>query len=153
MTHRSSSWQFIHLYIRLENFQCVEPIKVKIKLSLCFNWAPRYEDVLGTGGTDPRILDLSTRWSWVVSFAHRPLYPKENSPWYPLDRRLGGPQSRSGRGGKGKNSQPLPGLEPPIMQPVTQGYITELYRHQPIQNPIKISSEVSKKKSRRRDEH
>jgi hypothetical protein len=29
------------------------------------------------------------------------------SPWYPLDRRLGGPQSRSGRGGEDKNFQPL----------------------------------------------
>jgi hypothetical protein len=32
------------------------------------------------------------------------------SPWYPLDRRLGGPQSRSGRGGEEKNSQSLPGI-------------------------------------------
>jgi hypothetical protein len=31
---------------------------------------------------------------------------------YPLDRRLGGPQSRSGRGGEEKNSQPPPGIEP-----------------------------------------
>jgi hypothetical protein len=48
------------------------------------------------------------------------------SPWYQLDRRLGGPQSRSGRGGEKKHSQPLPGLEPPIIQPVTQHYTTEL---------------------------
>jgi hypothetical protein len=39
---------------------------------------------------------------------------------YPLDRRLGGPQSRSGRSGEEKNSQPLPGLEPPIIQPLAQ---------------------------------
>jgi hypothetical protein len=43
-------------------------------------------------------------------------------PWYPLDRRLGGFQSRSGQGGKEKNSQPLLGLEPLIIQPVTQRY-------------------------------
>jgi hypothetical protein len=36
------------------------------------------------------------------------------NPWYLLDRRLGGPQSRSGCGGEEKNSQPLPGVEPPI---------------------------------------
>jgi hypothetical protein len=48
------------------------------------------------------------------------------SPWYPLDRRLDGPQSRSGRGGEEKNAQPLPGLEPPIIQPLTQSYTTEL---------------------------
>jgi hypothetical protein len=35
------------------------------------------------------------------------LYPQGKSPWYPLDRRLGGPQSRSGRGGEEKNSQRL----------------------------------------------
>jgi hypothetical protein len=49
-------------------------------------------------------------------------------PWYPLDRRLGGPQSRSGRGGEEKNYQVLPGLEPPIIQPVDQRYTTELSR-------------------------
>jgi hypothetical protein len=35
------------------------------------------------------------------------------SSWYPLGRRLGGPQSWSGCGGKEINSQPLLGLEPP----------------------------------------
>jgi hypothetical protein len=29
----------------------------------------------------------------------------EKSPWYLLDRRLGAPQRRSGRGGEQKNSQ------------------------------------------------
>jgi hypothetical protein len=38
----------------------------------------------------------------------RPLYPQGKSHWYPLGRRLGGPQSRSGRGGEEKNSQPPP---------------------------------------------
>jgi hypothetical protein len=42
----------------------------------------------------------------VVSFTPRPLYPKGKSPWYPLDRRLGGPQSRSGRCGEEKKSIP-----------------------------------------------
>jgi len=38
--------------------------------------------------------------------------PPWKSPWYPLDRRLGGSQSRSGRGGEEKNSQLPPGIEP-----------------------------------------
>jgi hypothetical protein len=42
-----------------------------------------------TGGMVPRILDLGTRWRWVVSFTPLPLYPQGKSPWYPLDRRLG----------------------------------------------------------------
>jgi len=46
-----------------------------------------------------------------------PLYPHGKKPWYPLDRRLGGPESRAGHGGEEKNSQLLPGLEPPIIQP------------------------------------
>jgi hypothetical protein len=72
--------------------------------------------------------NLGTRWRWVVSFTPRLLYPQRKSPLYPLDRRLGGPQNRYGRGGEEKNSQPLPGLEPPIIQPVIQHYATELPR-------------------------
>jgi hypothetical protein len=48
----------------------------------------------------------------VVSFTSQPLYPQGKSPLYALDRRLGKLQSRSGRGGDVKNSQPPPGIEP-----------------------------------------
>jgi hypothetical protein len=67
----------------------------------------------GSEGIAPRILDLGTWWRWMVSSMPRPLYPQGKSPWYPLDRRLGGPQSLSGRGGEEKNSQSLPESEPP----------------------------------------
>jgi hypothetical protein len=57
--------------------------------------------------------DLGTRWwRWVVSFMPRPLYPQGKSPWSPLDRSLPETQSRSGRGGEEKNSQPPPEIEP-----------------------------------------
>jgi hypothetical protein len=79
-----------------------------------------------SGGIAPRIVDLGTRWRRVVSYTPRSLYLQGNSPWYPLDKRLGGPLSQSGRGGEEKNSQPLLGLEPPIIQPVAQCYTTEL---------------------------
>jgi hypothetical protein len=39
-----------------------------------------------------------------------------------------GPQSQSVRGGEVKNSQPLSGFEPYIIQPVAQRYTTELSR-------------------------
>jgi hypothetical protein len=39
------------------------------------------------------------------------LYPWGKNPRYPLNRRLGGPQSRSGRRGQKKNL-PLSGIEP-----------------------------------------
>jgi hypothetical protein len=54
--------------------------------------------------------------------------PPGKCPWYSLDWRLGGTRSRSGRCREKKNSHPLPGLEPPIIQPVAQRYTTELSR-------------------------
>jgi hypothetical protein len=56
--------------------------------------------------------DLGIIWRGLVSFTPQPLYPQGKRPWYALDRRLGGHQSRSGRGGEEKNSQPSPGIEP-----------------------------------------
>jgi hypothetical protein len=46
--------------------------------------------------------------------------PQGKSPWYPLDRRLGGPQSRSGRRGEEKIPSPRRESNPmtPIFQPV-----------------------------------
>jgi hypothetical protein len=38
--------------------------------------------------------------------------PGKKSPRYPLDRKLGGPQSPSGHSVEGKNSQPPPEIEP-----------------------------------------
>jgi hypothetical protein len=38
--------------------------------------------------------------------------PQRKSTWYPLDRRLGGPQSCSGHWSEEKNSQPPPGIKP-----------------------------------------
>jgi hypothetical protein len=38
--------------------------------------------------------------------------PQGKNTWYPLDRRLGGPQSRSGHCDEEKNSQPSSGIEP-----------------------------------------
>jgi hypothetical protein len=102
-------------------------LTVKVKLSLCFNWAPCHWGVLGEWRYSSTQY-LGTRWRWVVSFTPMRFYPQWKIPWYPMDRRLGGPQSRSGRGGEEKNPQPLPGLKPPIIQPIAQRYTTELSR-------------------------
>jgi hypothetical protein len=67
--------------------------------------------------------------SSVFSLTYRKHYSQEKSPWYPLNRMLGGPQRRSGRGGEEKNSQPLPGLEPLITQPIAQHCNTERKWH------------------------
>jgi hypothetical protein len=75
-----------------------------------------------SGGTALRILDFGTRWRRVVSFMPRPLYPQVKRPWYELNKRLSGPQSRSGRGDEEKTSKSLPGIQTPVIQPVAQRY-------------------------------
>jgi len=50
------------------------------------------------------IFKLGIRWRWVVSFTHRPLFRREKSLRFPLDRRLDGPQSWSGWGDEEKKS-------------------------------------------------
>jgi hypothetical protein len=57
------------------------------------------------------IFNLGTRWLRVVSFTLSPLHPCGNSLWYPLYRRLGGPQSRHGSYIEQKNLLPLPEIE------------------------------------------
>jgi len=63
----------------------------------------------------------------MVSFTPRPLYDQGKNPLYPLDRRLGGPQSWPGRGDE-KKSLPLPriGLGRSVRSPSTT--LTELPR-------------------------
>jgi hypothetical protein len=93
-------------------------------VSVLFNWAPCQEDVLGEWrySSTHYFTSALDGGEWSLS---RPGHftPSER---YLLDTRLGRPQSRSGRGGVEKNSQPLEGLEPPIIQPVAQSYTTEL---------------------------
>jgi hypothetical protein len=50
----------------------------------------------------------------VSGHRHAPaaLYSRGKDPRYPLDRRLSGPHTLSGRTGQGKNPLPLPGIEP-----------------------------------------
>jgi hypothetical protein len=129
-----SSWNRIHLY---RHPHCRSRIthgvtkyisnnrtsQYGIKTPLCFNWAPSHEGVLGSRGIASRILV----GEWSASLTGR-FYPQRESPWYPLDRRLGRLQSRSVHGGEEKNSQPLPRLEPPIIQTVAQRYIAEVSR-------------------------
>jgi len=57
----------------------------------------------------------------MVSFTPWLLYPQGKSPWYPLDRRLGRPQSWSESGGEKKVLSPCRESDPKtlIVQPVT----------------------------------
>jgi hypothetical protein len=57
----------------------------------------------GVGCINSLFLDLRTSGRWMVSLTSRQLCTWGNSPRYPLDRGLGGPQSRSGRHGEVKS--------------------------------------------------
>jgi hypothetical protein len=71
-------------------------------------------------------LYLITRWRWVVTFMHLPLYRRRKSPRYPLHRRLGGPQSRSGRCGEDINFLPLTGIE---LEPSSPKFIIQIWHN------------------------
>jgi len=55
-------------------------VKYKVVTVLKPSGVPHHEDVCGNGGIAPRMLDLGTRWWWVVSFLTRPLYPRGKCP-------------------------------------------------------------------------
>jgi hypothetical protein len=75
----------------------------------------------GEGMYSFTLLDLDTRWRWVISFTPLSLYSRGKSPRYPLDERLGGPQSRSGRCGEENSFVPV-GNWIPSVQSVTHSY-------------------------------
>jgi len=62
------------------------------------------------------ILNLGTIWRRVVRFTPQQLYPWGKSPRYLLDRRLGGPHNRSGRGDEQKKNSATVGSRIPIVQ-------------------------------------
>ena len=62
--------------------------------------------------------DHGARRAWGVSVTPRPLYPRDKTR-YPLYRRLGGPQGRSGQVRK---ISPPPGFDPRTVQPVASRY-------------------------------
>jgi hypothetical protein len=71
------------------------------------------------------ILNLGTRWRWVINYTPRPLYLRGNFPRHLLDRRLCGPQNQSGGHGGEKSlahagnrtPNPLPPSQHPVPKP------------------------------------
>ena len=91
------------LYFLLFNFS----LKSKVLIKVCNKDVPVHamQAYMGSKGTAPCILKLSTRWKQVVSFIPQP--PKLwKQTSYPSNRRLGGPQSWSGHFGEGKDLLP-----------------------------------------------
>jgi hypothetical protein len=96
-------------------------------LSLCFNWAPHHEGILGNGGIAPHILHLGTRLRWVVSFTPQPLYPQGRVPgthwiggWVGSRANLDAVVSR-------KIPSPYQDSNLLIIQPVAQCYTSQLF--------------------------
>jgi hypothetical protein len=81
--------------------------------------------------TAPLILNLCTRWRWVVSFTPRTLYLWGKSLRYPLSRRQDGPQRRSGRFGEEKNLLFLLGIEVRCLGCLARGLVVVLSCHCP----------------------
>jgi hypothetical protein len=75
----------------------------KLKAVLTFNYAPRHEDVWGSIGITPRILNIGTNWERTVSPPSR-FTSGGKSSRYPLDKRMDDDEE--------KNSWPCLLLEP-----------------------------------------
>jgi hypothetical protein len=65
---------YFHLFWQISNIVSVHAMEV----------------CTGSRGIAVLILNLGTRWRWVVNVTPRPLYPWERSARYTLKRRLGG---------------------------------------------------------------
>jgi hypothetical protein len=72
---------------------------------------------------------LGTRWRWTISFTPQPLYPRGKSRRYPLDRGLGGPQSRSECYGEKKNVAPTGNRTPAVQSVATPIELSQLSRY------------------------
>jgi hypothetical protein len=91
-------------------------------MSLCLIEHHAIKTYWGCGGIAPRILDLGTRWRWVVSFTTRPLYPRERSPGTHLIGSWVGPRAVRKAVVKRKIRSPSRKSNPrtPIVQSVAQ---------------------------------
>jgi hypothetical protein len=89
--HSQITVAFIRCYVMYFTKSSYKP-----KSSLCStNEEPCREGIWGIECVNPCFNELGRSWKWVVSFRSRPLYSRGKNSRYPLDRRLGGSQSRS----------------------------------------------------------
>jgi len=93
--------------------------KTKVKISLCLTKyhalktsCAYYEDVRGSGVIALCILNLDTRWRWMVTFTSLPLYPWGRAPSTHWIWGWVGPRP-SVDVVADKKSLPLPGIKPP----------------------------------------
>jgi hypothetical protein len=76
-----------------------------------------------------------TRCRCAIKFTLRLFYPRRNSHWFPLYRRLGGLKSRFGRCAAEKNILPLPGIE---HQPCNPSLTNQNITHEEIKSRLNL---------------
>jgi len=84
------------------------PFSAEVKNGRSFISSPSYDFMLWTGRTLPL---TSTCWWWKVSSPLSLPYPRGKRRRYPLNWRLGGPQSRPRRFGEERNLFPFTWIE------------------------------------------
>jgi len=82
------------------------------------NQEPYHEDIWGSGSVVEHILNLSTRWKWVVNFTSWPLYLQERTPGTHWRRGWVGTRAGLDRVAKRKILTLARNLTP-IVQPIT----------------------------------
>jgi hypothetical protein len=119
---------------------CVVMMSPKCKVHPCTGTEALYRPYAyrESRGIALPFLDHGTRRGWEVSVTPRPLFTPEKTR-YPLYRRLGGPQDRSGQVRK---ISPPPGLDPRTVQPVASRYTDYATRPTDVLKVVVIS-EVS----------
>jgi hypothetical protein len=80
--------------------------KLEVKFYLCFFLTKHHamKAYWGSRGIAPRFLISALDGGQWSASCHSRFTPQGKNPWYPLDTKVGGPQSRSGHGGEEKNS-------------------------------------------------
>jgi hypothetical protein len=102
----------------------------------------------GSGGIAPLILDLGTRWRWVVSFTPRPPCPQGKIPCYPRIGGWVGPRAVLDAVVKRKIPSPRRESNPrtPIVQPVTQRYTDWAINLLKTNDKLTSTSQIHKRK-------
>jgi len=72
--HNRTGWKYVPTCSRFSD------VKVRKVMFLGAYSCVFYDGIWGNRGVGPLILNLDTRWRWVVSFRPRPLYPREIIP-------------------------------------------------------------------------
>jgi hypothetical protein len=99
---------------------------IKVKLSLCLHTTTINRIRDSEINLHPSTVELG-RWMGMVSFKHHhPLYSRNKSPGYPLDRKMGEPKSQSGHS---KEIIPAPvGFRNSIVQTVVKEIISKEFQ-------------------------